>query len=69
MLKEGDTIYVFYKSTNKSVDIKWITATVTEPRTHFVECRRSNKGRPMRVAYEHVRLVPSGDLAKEITES
>lgn len=51
MFKAGDTIYVFYKSTNKSVDTQWITATVTEPKTHFIECRRSDKGRPMRVAY------------------
>lgn len=68
MIKPGDTIYVFYKSTNKSVNVEWITATVMEAKEHFVECRRSQKGRPMRVAYEHVRLMPSGDLAKEITE-
>lgn len=69
MIKGGDTIYIFYESTNKSVKVEWITATVIEAKEHYVECLRSARGRPMRVAYEHIRLVPSDELAKEITES
>lgn len=69
MLKPGDEVYVFYKSTNKSVDIQWVTATVEKVRDHFVECRRSRKGPPMRVAFEHIRLIPSSSLAREITET
>lgn len=68
-IKQGDTIYIFYKPTNKSLDVKWITATVIDAKEHFVECRRSHRGPPMRVAYEHVRLVPSNELAKQISES
>lgn len=69
MIKEGDKIYVFYKPTNKSLKTEWITATVFNPKEHFVECKRSQKGRPMRVAYEQVRIVPSNEIAKEILES
>lgn len=68
MIKQGDTIYAFYKSTNKSFNVEWISATVITAKEHFVECRRSEKGRPMRVAYEHIRLVPSNYLEREIVE-
>lgn len=69
MIKKSDAVFAFYKSTNKSVDVEWITATVVEPKECFVECRSSQKGRPMRVAYEHIRLVPSNEIAKEITQN
>lgn len=59
----------FYKTTIKSVEVEWIAATVIEPREHYVECRRSQKERTMRVAYEHIRLIASNDLAKKITET
>lgn len=69
MIKEGDEIYVFHKTTNKSVNVDGIAATVIATRENYVECRRSTKGRTMRVAYEHIRLIPSNKLAKAITET
>lgn len=49
-ISPGDDIFVFHKSTNKSVDIEWIVAKVENVRKHYVECRRSTRGKPMRVA-------------------
>lgn len=68
-IKQGDTIYLFYKPTNKSLDVKWVTSTVINAKEHFDECRRSHIGPPMRVAYEHVRLVPSNEISNKISES
>lgn len=41
MLKVVDNINELYKYKNKSVDIKWVTATIEKVREHFVEYRRS----------------------------
>lgn len=30
MLKEGDDIFLFYKTTDKPVDVEWITAKITK---------------------------------------
>lgn len=49
--------------------IEWITAGVEAVKEHYVECRRSHIGRPMRVAYVHVRLVTDNALAREIAQS
>lgn len=51
------------------MDVEWIVAKVENVREHYMECRRSNKGKPMRVAYEHIRLVPNNELAKAIVQS
>lgn len=46
MLKEDDDILVFYKPTNKWLNVEWIKAKVTKVREHYVECRRSSRGPP-----------------------
>lgn len=66
MLHTGREIWVFYKSSQQNIPVGWVSATVVEPRPHYVLCRRSDKGRPMKVAYEHIRIKPSGDLADEL---
>lgn len=69
IIKQGDTIYVFFKPTNKFIDVEWITETVIDAKEHYVECRRHRKRRPLRVAFEHIRLVSSKERAKQIYES
>lgn len=51
-----------------SFEAGWITATVEEAKQHYVECRMSKKGKPMRVAYEHVSFFPFNELAEEFAE-
>lgn len=69
MLKKGDDIYVLYISTNKSIDVKWITAKIIDFEEHFVVFLLSVKGPPMRVAYAHIRLIPTTSLARKTTET
>lgn len=63
MLPQGRKIYVFMKPSRGTA--VWTEAEVIDPRDHFVVARRSRHGRPMKVAYEDIRLVPEHPLAIE----
>lgn len=67
MIKTGHEIYIFYKTTNTSVDIGWIKPAAVEPKAHYVQCTGSSKEITMGVSYEHIRLIPSNDLARQMT--
>lgn len=67
-LYPGRAIWVFYKTSQQNVPVRWVAATVEKAERHFVRCRRSSRGPPMKVAYEHVRLKPQGELTAELSE-
>lgn len=68
LLTPGRPVWVFYKTSQQNIPIRWIAATVQEAREHYVLCRRSDKGPPMKIAYEHIRLQPRDDLTRELCE-
>lgn len=55
----------------KTVQKRWIVAKVVEAGRHIAKCKRFEKGNPMKVAYEDIRLRPKGEPADELirTES
>lgn len=67
-LKPGTKVWVFYKTSKQNDPVRWVSASVVEEEEHIVRCRRSNRGAPMSVAYEHIRIAPSGVLAQELVE-
>lgn len=67
--KKGDQVWVFFKTSKQNERVRWISAQVVEALKHGLKCRRSNKGQAMTVAYEHVRLAPTGALANELYEN
>lgn len=66
--KPGDDIFVFYKSINKSFDVEWVIARVEVVKMHYMQCIRSTKGKPMRVANEQIRTIPNYKLSAEIAQ-
>ncbi len=67
-LKKGMKIWVYYNTSKQNDPVRWIGATVIESTPFFVRCRRAEKGPPMTVAHEHVRLAPQCELAQELQE-
>ena len=66
LFSPGDSVWVFYKTSKQNEDVEWISATVIAAHPHFLEVRRSSRGRSMRVAYEDVRFQPQSNLATEL---
>lgn len=69
MLKKGTRIWVFHNTSSQNIPKTWVEATVIDTSPHYVKCRRSQRGRPMTVAYEHVRIAPNNKLARELLEN
>lgn len=67
--KPGMRIWVFYKTSKQNERPRWVEARVVEAKEHILKCRRNKKGLPMRVAYEHVRIAPEGELTRELMET
>lgn len=66
MFAPGDNVWVFYNTSKQNVKPEWVRAKVIQAEQHHLIARRSLRGPPMRVAYEDVRLAPSGQLAQEL---
>ena len=66
LFNSGDNVWVFYNSSKQNEAAEWIKATVITACPHYLEVRRSNRGPPMRIAYEDVRFAPRGELATEL---
>lgn len=66
MFRPNDLVWVFYKTTKKNEKVGWVKAKVVKAEKHHLLARRSQRGPPMRVAYEDVRLAPQGPLAQEL---
>lgn len=67
-LSSGTKIWVYFNTSKQNDPERWLQATVVEAGEHQVKCRRSRRGPPMCVAYNHIRLVPTGELAQELME-
>lgn len=65
--EKGKKVWIFYKSSKQNESVGWIEAIVVEPMLHSLKCRRTRRGPPMNVAYEHVRIAPEGELANSLT--
>ena len=66
--KAGMRVWVFYKTSKQNERPRWVEARVVEAQEHILKCRRHKKGLPMRIAYEHVRIAPEGNLTRELME-
>ena len=66
VLQPGTPIWVFFDSSKQNETARWVSAKVVEAQQHMVLARRSSKGPPMKVAYEDLRLAPSGELTREL---
>ena len=67
--KAGMKVWVFYKTSKQNERPRWVEARRVEAKEHVLKCRRRNKGLPMGVAYEHVRIAPQGELIGELLRS
>lgn len=67
-LKSGSQIWVYYNTSKQNDPVRWVRATVVSTTPFYVRCRRSDRGPPMQVAYEHIRMVPEGELANELQQ-
>lgn len=56
----------FYDTSKQNDPFIWLEAIVERTGQHIVQCRRSARGPPMRVAYEHVRLKSDVELARSL---
>jgi len=66
---EGVKIWVYYKTSKQNERVRWVSAEVVEARDHLVLCRRAQHSKPMSVAYEHIRIAPTEDMACELMRS
>lgn len=64
--KKGLRIFVYYNTTKQNDLERWIKARLLSTGTHMLKCRCTAKGPPMTVAYDHVRIAPNSELAREL---
>lgn len=66
LLSPGTSIWAFHKTSKQNEKPQWVRAKVTEVTPHIIYARRSTRGPPMKVAYEDLRLAPTGKLTAEL---
>ena len=66
LFSPGDQVWVFYNTSKQNEAVEWVKATVIAAHPHYLEVKRSSRGRPMRVAYEDVRFAPTSALTTEL---
>lgn len=66
MLRPGDKIWDFYKSSKPTEHLRWLIATVIKFSNHYVECRTKTEGPAIPVAHEYVELAPNNQLARDV---
>lgn len=54
-------VFVFYKSSKQNEELKCIEATVIEVGEHIFKCTRSNRGPPITVSPDYIRIKPQGN--------
>lgn len=69
MFHPGDPVWIFYKTTKQNEKVEWVRATVVSAEDHILIARRSQRGPPMRVAYEDVCFAPRSQLTTELLSS
>lgn len=48
LFSPGDNVWVFYKTSKQNETVEWIAATVVAAHQHYLEVRRTARGRPTR---------------------
>lgn len=66
MFTPGDKVWIFYRITKQNEKDEWISATFVQAEQDCLVARRSKHGRPMRAAYEDVRVAPHSELTTEL---
>lgn len=66
LLQPGTKVLVYYKSSKQNEQNEWIEATIQEVDEHVITCRKKMKGPPMKVSHGDVRLLPTGQLTREL---
>lgn len=69
MFHPGDPVWIFYKTTKQIEKAEWVRATVVSAEYHALIARRSQRGPPMRAAYEDVPFDPRSQLTTELLSS
>lgn len=59
-LAPGASVLVYYKSSKQNYPNEWVDSNVMSAEEHMVTCKRSERGAAMFVAYEYIRLMPTG---------
>ena len=67
-IQPRDDVLVYYRSSKQNEKDEWIQGTIVSVHPHFIQVRRSRFGRPMKVAYEDIRVIPKGELASKLME-
>lgn len=62
-------IWVFYDTSKQNEGKRCIEARFISADDHLVRCRQSEKGPPINVAYEYIRIAPKTEFVKELMES
>lgn len=62
----GTRVMVFHNSTKHTEPNEWVPAVVVSADEHIVTCRRSQRGPPMNVSHNDLRIMPSGELTDQL---
>lgn len=57
---------VYHKSSKHNEPNEWVEATIEDVNEHILTCLIRQKGPPMEVAHEYVRLIPTVPLTREL---
>ena len=63
---KGMRVWVNFKTSKQNERPRWIKARVIIATPYKLKGHRSKRGQPMRVAYEHVRIAPRGELSRDL---
>lgn len=66
VLKKGMDVWVWYNTSAQNDPARWVEEKLIEVGDHIVTCRRSNRGSPMRVAHEDVRVTPRDKFSRDL---
>lgn len=66
LMSPGMKVYVYYKSSKQNEANEWIDATIVNVDSQIITCEKRAKGPPMNVNYDDLRLIPPGELAREL---
>lgn len=67
-LPTGTDVFVYHHSSKHCEPNEWVPATVVNAEKHIVVCKRRNRGHPMKVSYNDVRIMPRGQLTEELMQ-
>lgn len=66
LLPTGTKVLIYHKSSKNNEPNEWVPARVVEAGEHIITCRRSDKGPPMNISHNDIRLMPEGELTDSL---